>query len=80
MGGGGGGGVGWVGHGQGVIGAHTARHKAREAMLDATEGVMEQDGITPPARPMSQRAVFGWGFACGLSLGLLIGLIFWELT
>jgi hypothetical protein len=30
--------------------------------------------------PMSQAKVFAIGFACGLFLGLLIGLVFWELT
>jgi hypothetical protein len=29
---------------------------------------------------MSQAQIFWIGFTCGLFLGLLIGLIFWELT
>jgi hypothetical protein len=44
------------------------------------EGIMKEDGVPVPPRPMSQEKIFGIGFMCGLFLGLLIGLIFWELT
>jgi hypothetical protein len=77
---GGGGGIGWVGHGKGLVGAYIARRRTREAMLDALEADMTERGLPVPPRPMSQERVFGIGFLCGLLLGLLIGLIFWELT
>jgi hypothetical protein len=37
-------------------------------------------GFGVPPRPMSQEKVYVLGFLSGLFLGLLIGLIFWELT
>jgi hypothetical protein len=77
---GGGGGIGWVGHGKGLVGAYIARRRTREAMLDALEADMTERGLPVPPRPMSQERVFGIGFLCGLLLGLLIGPIFWELT
>jgi hypothetical protein len=42
--------------------------------------MMKDAGIPVPPRPMSQAKVFWIGFACGLLLGLFVGLIFWELT
>lgn len=80
VGGGVGGGIGWVGHGRGAIGAYFARRRARRQVLDATEAMMTESGLPIPPTPMSQEKVFWIGFACGLLLGLLIGLIFWELT
>ncbi len=71
--GGGGGGIHWVG------GAKAQRHTQLES-YKAVEGIMKESGIPIPPRPMSQTKVFWIGFACGLFLGLLIGLIFWELT
>ena len=83
-GGGGGGGRGsgidWVGVGHGVIGAYLARRRATEQMLDALEADMTERGLPVPPRPMSQEKVYALGFLSGLFLGLLIGLIFWELT
>lgn len=76
----GGGGIGWVGHGHGAVGAHIARHNAREKTLEGCEAMLKDAGVEVPPRPMSQRAVFLSGFACGLFFGLFIGLIFWELT
>lgn len=74
----------WGGHhnGHGWLGLRSwyRAQKAREAMLDAAEGMMRQDGITPPERPVSQITVAAWAFAAGLFLGLLIGLVVWELT
>jgi hypothetical protein len=78
--GGGGGGIGWVGHGHGPIGAYLARRRAVRQGFSAVEGIMSESGVPIPPRPMSQEKVFAIGFACGLFLGLLIGLIFWELT
>jgi hypothetical protein len=49
-------------------------------MLDALEADMTDRGLPIPPRPMSQEKIFAIGFYCGLFLGLLIGLIFWELT
>ena len=80
MGGGAGGGIGWVGHGHGAIGAYFAKRRAVRAGLVATEGMMKDAGIPIPPRPMSQAQIFWIGFSSGLFLGLLIGLIFWELT
>jgi hypothetical protein len=83
FGGGGGGrgcGIDWVGLGQGVIGAYLARRRVRQQMLDALEADMTERGIPVPSRPMSQERVYALGFLSGLFLGLLIGLIFWELT
>lgn len=77
---GGGGGIGWVGHGKGVIGAYIARRRAIRQSFDAVEGIMNESGIPIPARPMSQAKIFWIGFTCGLLLGLLVGLVFWELT
>ena len=83
-GGGGGGGsrgsIGWVGYGRGVIGAYFARRRATKNMLDALEADMTERGLPIPPGPMSQEKVFALGFMSGLFLGLLIGLIFWELT
>jgi hypothetical protein len=80
MGGGGGGGIGWVGHGKGLIGAFIARRRATRQIYEALEADMAERGLPIPPRPMSQEKVFAIGFLCGLLLGLLIGLIFWELT
>jgi hypothetical protein len=74
MGGGAGGGGGYV-HG-GVF----ARARARRQLLAATEADLRERGLEVPKVPMSQMKVFMLGFASGLTLGLLIGLIFWELT
>jgi len=41
---------------------------------------MKEDGVQLPSRPLSQAQIFWIGFSCGLFLGLLIGLVFWELT
>jgi hypothetical protein len=82
-GGGGGGrgsGIGWVGHGHGAIGAFLARRRATKQMLDALEADMTERGLPVPPRPMSQEKIYALGFLSGLFLGLLIGLIFWELT
>jgi hypothetical protein len=79
-GGGAGGGIGWASHGKGPIGAYIARRRAIKSILNATEAHMTENGIPIPPKPMSQQKIFAIGFACGLFLGLLIGLIFWELT
>lgn len=71
--GGGGSGINWVG------GAKAQRHAQLES-YKTVEGIMKESGIPIPSRPMSQAKVFWIGFACGLLLGLLIGLIFWEMT
>lgn len=68
-----GGGIGWVGGGR-------AQHRARLESFKAVEGIMAESGIPIPPRPLSQAKMFWIGFTCGLVLGLLIGLIFWELT
>lgn len=73
----------WGGHhSYGMLGlrAWYRAQKAREAMLDSMEAIMQQDGIEPPHRPVSQIQVAWLAFGAGLALGLLIGLIFWELT
>lgn len=75
MGGGGAGGGGYRPHG-----GFFARARARRQTLEATEAMMIDAGIPIPPVPMSQMKVFAIGFACGLTLGLLIGLVFWELT
>lgn len=80
MGGGAGGGIGWVGHGRGVVGAFFARRRAVRQTLDAAGAMMKEDGLAVPTRMMSQANVFWIGFFCGLVLGLLAGLVFWELT
>jgi hypothetical protein len=77
---GGGGGIGWVGQGKGSIGAAIARYRTKQKMYEAIEADMTERGLPVPPRPMSQGKVFTLGFLCGLFLGLLIGLIFWELT
>ena len=71
--GGGGGGIGWVG-------GRSAQRRAVRQSFNAVEGMMTESGIPIPPRPMSQAKIFWIGFSCGLLLGLLIGLIFWELT
>lgn len=81
--GGGGGrgcGIDWVGHGHGIIGAFLARRRTKEQMLNALEADMSERGLPIPPRVMSQERVYALGFLSGLFLGLLIGLIFWELT
>jgi hypothetical protein len=86
MGGGSGGGfgghLGWGGwgQGQGLVGAYLARRRATQQLFDAVEADLKERGLPVPPRPMPQEKVFGIGFVCGLFLGLLIGLIFWELT
>jgi hypothetical protein len=77
---GGGGGIGWVGHGQGIIGAYFARRRAQKQVLDATEAMMNESHVPIPPKPLSQAQVFWIGFTCGLLLGLFAGLVFWELT
>ena len=78
--GGGGGGIGWVGQGHGIIGSYLLRRRAKRQMTEAVEAHMAENGIPIPPRPLSQGKVFTLGFLCGLFLGLLIGLVFWELT
>lgn len=80
MGGGAGGSIGWVGHGHGVVGAYLARRRTTKQMYAAVEADMTERGLPIPPRPMSSERIFAIGFACGLFLGMLIGLIFWELT
>ena len=70
---GGGGGINWIG-GKGP------QRRAIAQSFDAVEGMMRDAGIPVPPRPMSQAKVFWIGFACGLLLGLFVGLVFWELT
>ena len=41
---------------------------------------LKERGLDIPGRPLSQLQIFWIGFGCGLALGLLAGLIFWELT
>jgi hypothetical protein len=65
---GGGGGIGWVG-------GWLAQRRAVRRSFDAVEGMMSESGIPIPPRPMSQAKIFWIGFACGLLLGLLIGLM-----
>lgn len=72
-----GGGLGWTGHGHGAFGASVARRRAVRQILDATEATLKERGLPVP---MSQAKVFWLGFLSGLCLGLLIGLVFWELT
>jgi hypothetical protein len=79
-GGGGGGGIGWVGQGLGPVGAYFARRRVKQNMLRALEAEMAERGLPIPPKPMSQEKIFWIGFCCGLFLGLLIGVIFWELT
>jgi hypothetical protein len=79
-GGGGGGGIGWVGQGKGVIGAYFARRRATNQMRHAVESELTERGIPIPKTPMTLWRMYWVGFATGLFLGLLIGLIFWELT
>jgi hypothetical protein len=68
------------GGGYGPQGGFFARARARRQVLEATEAELRERGLPIPPVPMSQEKVFAIGFACGLFLGLLIGLIFWELT
>jgi len=75
-----GGGIGWAGHGKGIVGAYIARRRALNSIRDATQAHMTENGIPIPPKPMSQAQIFWIGFACGLLLGLFIGLVFWELT
>ena len=69
----GGGGIGWIG------GKGPQRRAVRQG-FNAVESMMKDAGIPVPPRPMSQAAMFWLGFGCGLFLGLLAGLVFWELT
>lgn len=81
--GGGGGGVGgWGGRGQGqgLVGAYISRRRAAQQVYEAVEADLMERGLPIPPRPLSQEKIFVYGFLCGLFLGLLIGLIFWELT
>jgi hypothetical protein len=80
MGGAAGGGIGWVGHGHSWLGARIAKRRAVQQGFDAVEDMMKDAGIPVPPRPISQAAMFWMGFGCGLFLGLLAGLVFWELT
>jgi len=82
-GGGGGGrgsGISWVGDGKGPLGAFIARYRAKEQMRKAIEADLTERGIPIPELPMTLWKMYWVGFASGLFLGLLIGLIFWELT
>lgn len=82
-GGGGGGrgsGIGWVGDGKGPFGAFIARYLAKQRMRQAIEADLTERGISIPEHPMTPWKMYWAGFATGLFLGLLIGLIFWELT
>jgi hypothetical protein len=82
MGGGGGGrgdGIGWVGQGLGPVAAFLARRRARQQSFDAVEGILKEDGVSVPPRPLSRAKIFGIGLLCVLLVGLLIGLVFWEL-
>lgn len=78
--------MGWSGgHGgggghPGLFVAWRARRRARLATLESTEEMMKDAGMEVPERPWSPEKIFTVGFGCGLALGLLIGLIFWELT
>jgi len=49
-------------------------------MRQAIEADMTERGIPIPEASMTLWRVYWVGFATGLFLGLLIGLIFWELT
>jgi hypothetical protein len=82
-GGGGGGrgsGIDWVGDGKGAIAAFFARIRAKDQMRQAIEADMTERGIPIPEASMTLWRMYWVGFATGLFLGLLIGLIFWELT
>jgi len=79
-GGGRGSGISWVGDGKGVFGAYIARHRAKRQMRQAVEADLTERGIPIPGAPMTLWRMYWVGFASGLFLGLLIGLIFWELT
>jgi hypothetical protein len=73
--GGGAGGGGFAPHG-GFI----ARWQARRQVLAAVEADLRARGLPLPEKPLCATKIYTAGFASGLSLGLLIGLIFWELT
>ena len=73
-------GGGGAGGGFGPHGGIIARMRARRQVLDAVEADLRERGLPIPQVPMSQEKIFAIGFACGLLLGLFIGLIFWELT
>jgi hypothetical protein len=49
-------------------------------MRQAVESELTERGIPIPQAPMTLWRMYWVGFATGLFLGLLIGLIFWELT
>jgi hypothetical protein len=79
-GGGRGSGIDWVGDGKGPIAAFFARIRAADQMRRAIEADMTERGIPIPEASMTLWRMYWVGFATGLFLGLLIGLIFWELT
>jgi hypothetical protein len=79
MGGGRGDGIGWVRYGLGPVAGFLARRRARQRSFDAVEGIMREDGLSVPPRPMSRERAFGIGVLCLLLVGLLIGLIVWRL-
>ncbi len=75
MGGFGGAGAGWGGGHYGAPGSEEHR-RAVSQMTEASEAMLKEKGFEVPVYPR-----WSWGsFFCGLFLGLLIGLIFWELT
>jgi hypothetical protein len=72
--------MGGSGGGLGPVGGIVARMRAKRQVLDALEADLSERGLQTPPIPLSQGKMFLVGFACGLFLGLLVGLIFWELT
>jgi hypothetical protein len=75
MGGGGGAGGDWGGGHFGAAGS-SAHRRAVAQMTEASEAMLKEKGLEVPVYRK-----WNWGsFFCGLFLGLLIGLIFWELT
>jgi hypothetical protein len=54
--------------------------RARQQVLDAVEAEMRERGLPVPPTPMSPVRLLITGFLCILILGLLVGLIIWELT
>jgi hypothetical protein len=76
-----GGGYGPVYTGHNPITTQLLLWRARRKSLAATEAMMEEQGIeVPETQIWAPHKIWWFGFACGLVLGLFIGLVFWELT
>jgi hypothetical protein len=70
--------IGWVGYGQGPLGAYFARRRALRQIKAAVEADLTERGLPIPSSPMSRRKIFGLVLLFGLLLGSCAWLVFWE--